>query len=169
MDALDIRLVARGFFDSDGVMRRLAAGERRVLSKYGAWVRTAARSSIRKRKRYARPGEPPSSHEGSLRRLLYFAYEPATHSVVIGPALFRGKTGGGKYTVPELLEYGGRAAKEVVTLGGGRTVARDSPLGRKSRGSTVRVVADYKGNPFMVPAAAKVGPRLAPELGTLLG
>lgn len=172
-DTLDVRFFARAFFDSEGVMRRLSAGERRLFVRYGGAVRTIARRSMRpggKKGVSAKPGEPPRTHEGSLRRLLFFAYEPESHSVVVGPAKFKSKAGGaGGKTVPEILEYGGTAVRQVVKLSGGLVVSRDSPLGRKSRSQAVGVVARYAGNAYMVPAAAKAGPVLTDGMGRLLG
>ena len=52
------------------------------------FVRTTAQHSIRKRKSVSRPGQPPSSHVGTLRRLIFFAYEPAKKNVMIGPTPF---------------------------------------------------------------------------------
>ncbi len=49
------------FFDTDRVKRAAGVAARRNLSKVGAFVRTGARSSIRKRKGISTPGQPPSS------------------------------------------------------------------------------------------------------------
>jgi len=73
------------FFDRDKVRKRTDAGTRRVLSRFGAYVRTTAKHSIRKRKRISEPGEPPSSHTGLLRRFIFFGYDRDRRSVVIGP------------------------------------------------------------------------------------
>ena len=92
----DIETTKAFFFDRAAVERAVDNGTRRALSKFGAFVRQRARTSIRKRKATSKPGSPPSSHEGSLRRLILFAYDPGRKSVVIGPAL---------------LEYGGTVAR----------------------------------------------------------
>ncbi len=52
------------FFDSDRVKRAAGAAARRNLSKAGAFVRTAARSSIRKRKAISAPGQPSNVQSG---------------------------------------------------------------------------------------------------------
>lgn len=124
------------FFDSPAVLARVDAARRRSLSKAGAFVRQRARSLIRKRRAVSAPGSPPSSHEGALRRLLWFAYDPIGRSVVVGPVLYnaakrRVRLGG--QTVPALLEGGGRVAE-------------------KTRGG-VRVLV-YRPRPFMAPALA---------------
>lgn len=162
---LDVRAIGKGFFDTAAVLAKLSEGERRVLSKYGAFVRIDARRSIRSRKKSAAPGQPPSSHEGSLKRLIFFAYDSVSRSVVIGPVPFK------RGTVPSLLEYGGRVTRTLYELSGGRLVGPGSPLLKGNPGSrpTVTRSANYKGNPFMGPAAARVNGKLAPELATLLG
>ena len=91
------------FFDTKAVRSKLDVATRRVLSKFGAFVRRGARSSIRKRKRTSAPGEPPSSHTGLLRRFIFFGYDPRKRSVVIGPARLNQKIG----DAPAALEYGG--------------------------------------------------------------
>ena len=133
--------VKKMFFDRKAVRRRVDKAARRVLSRFGAFVRTTARHSIRKRKRVSRPGEPPSSHTGSLRRLIFFGYDPGRKSVVIGPVPLRSASG---RDVPETLEYSGRA----TIIGGPR---------RKRRKRRVKIAA----RPFMGPAMAKEKPKLS--------
>jgi len=93
----------RMFFDRPKVVRAVDRGARKVLSKFGAFVRTAARHSIRKRKAVSQPGSPPSSHVGLLRKLIYFGYDPSRRSVVIGPTPLNQKVG----DAPAALEHGG--------------------------------------------------------------
>lgn len=50
---------------------------------------------------HSAPGEAPRYIEGSLKRLIFFAYESDRRGVVIGPVGFRSSG------VPRLLEYGG--------------------------------------------------------------
>ena len=122
------------FFDRKAVSGAVDRAERRVLSRFGAFVRRGARSSIRRRKRISEPGQPPSSHTGLLKRNIFFLYEPLRSSVVIGPVLL------GKGTdAPRLLEHGG-----VVT--------------RRKRKRRVRV--KYKPRPFMGPAFEREKPKL---------
>lgn len=92
------------FFDSSKVTRSVDNATRKVLSKFGAFVRRTARQSIRKRKTSASSGQPPSSHTGLLKRFIFFGYEPKKRSVVIGPALL---TDGTQGDAPSVLEYGG--------------------------------------------------------------
>jgi len=95
------------FIDSPKVMRAVDRTTRRVLSRFGAFVRRTARSSIRKRKRVSQPGSPPSSHKGLLKKFIFFGYEPTRRSVVIGPERLSRK---GRGEAPHLLEYGGTHA-----------------------------------------------------------
>src|SRR5690606_907792 len=88
-------------FDRAAVTSRVDAAKRRVLSKAGVFIRTAARTSIRKRKGSAPPGKPPHSHGGSLRRLILFGYDRANDSVVVGPVGFKDSV------APRALEHGG--------------------------------------------------------------
>ena len=128
------------FFDSDKVQRAVDRATRRVLSKAGAYIRTRAKSSIRKRKKVSPAGKPPHSHRGDLRRLIYFAYDPAMRSVIVGPVRF--KHGGAA-----ALEHGGQAVIEA----GGR------------RGTRRRRRVYIRRRPFMGPAMEKELPNF-PQL-----
>lgn len=123
-----IRAAKSNFFDRKAVMAAVDKARLRVLSKFGAYVRTTARRSIRKRKRVSDAGSPPSSHTGRLRDFLFFAYDPRSESVVIGPAKLNSTN------APEALEHGGAAA----VLSRGR-----------------RKTAHIRARPFMGPAFAK--------------
>ena len=127
------------FFDTDRVKRAAGAAARKNLSRAGAFVRTAARSSIRKRKRISAPGQPPSSHTGLLRKLIFFGYDAARKTVVVGPMRLNQKIG----AAPEALEHGGTS-----TVFSGRRGRR-----RKRR---IRVAA----RPYMGPAMKKELPKL---------
>ena len=127
------------FFDSPKVMRAVDKATRRVLSKFGAFVRRGAKSSIRKRKRASEPGSPPSSHTGLLKQFIYFGYDPAARSVVIGPARLN-KTSG---TAPAALEYGGSSTAII-----------------RKRGHRVKVSTRVAARPFMHPALNKELPKL---------
>ena len=122
------------FFDQAKVGRAMSKAERRVLSKFGAYIRRTAKSSIRKRKRVSQVGSPPSSHTGLLKKFIFFLYEPERRSVIIGPVLL------GKGTdAPRLLEHGGSAV-------------------RRKRRKRVRMT--YAARPFMGPAMDKEKPKL---------
>jgi len=123
------------FFTSKAVLSATDCATRRVFSRFGAYVRRAAKSSIRKRKRISRPGKPPSSHTGLLKRFIFFGYDPAKRSVVIGPVKL---THGGRGEAPSLLEYGG-----VTTLKRNRKRKR----------------ARFRARPYMGPALEKEKPK----------
>jgi len=113
------------FFDRKKVLDATTRAERKVLSRFGAFVRVRSRSSIKKapkadaatgvilkgrRKKGAqtvdavsKPGSPPYGHANQLlKKFLYFAYDKDAHSVVIGPAKLNQAIG----NAPEALEYG---------------------------------------------------------------
>ncbi len=50
------------FFDRAIVDQRLAKQEARAMSRIGAFIRTSAKQSIRRRKSVSQPGSPPSAH-----------------------------------------------------------------------------------------------------------
>lgn len=128
MFALTLREAKQGFFDRAKVKNAVDAGARRVFSKFGAFVRQRAKTSIKKRQGTSPPGQPPHGHTGLLRKFILFAYDAQRKSVVIGPTLLRADS-----KAPALLEHGGTA-----TLATRR--------GRKR--------ARYRPRPFMGPAFA---------------
>lgn len=95
------------FFDRPAVMSATDRAQRKVLSKFGSFVMTTARRSIRKRKAISQPGQPPSSHEGTLKKHIYFLYSPNSRSVIIGPVLLRAKG----TDAPRVLEEGGSVTR----------------------------------------------------------
>lgn len=123
------------FFDRAAVTFAADRARRRVLSRFGAFVRRGARSSIRKRRAISQPGSPPSSHTGLLKRNIFFVYEPLRSNVIIGPILLNSKA----TDAPALLEHGG-----VVT-------------GRRRK---KRVRMTYRPRPFMGPAFERETPKL---------
>lgn len=125
----------RFFFDSKAVVGAVDKTTRRVLSKFGAFVRRSAKSSIRRRRKASAPGQPPSSHTGLLKKLIFFGYEPRKRSVVIGPARLSQKIG----DAPHALEHGGTSA-----------------VRRRGKAKRTTVAA----RPFMGPALAKEEPKL---------
>ena len=136
--------MARMFFDRPAVLGAVDKATRRVLSKFGAYVRRTARQSIRKRKGISKPGHPPSSHTGLLKQFIFFAYEPNRRSVVIGPERL-----GGRGEAPPALEYGGPSHTIDYLYPGGNSRRR-----KVHRPITVRP------RPYMGPAFAKETPTL---------
>lgn len=133
---IDMR-IKHMFFDRPRIVAALDRTKRKALSRGGAFIRQAAKTSIRKRKGSAPPGKPPYSHEGSLRRLILFGYDQRTDSVVVGPVGFS------KSTAPNVLEFGGTT---VIT--------------RRVKGRLVRQRVKIAARPYMGPALEKEKPKL---------
>ncbi len=91
------------FLDKPKALRYTSAVQRKFMGRFGGYTRSTARRSIRKRKKSSRVGSPPSSHEGSLRRLIFFGYDRQRNSVVIGPLKFKSSK------IPSVLEHGGHS------------------------------------------------------------
>ncbi len=136
---LDLR-IEQMFFDRPKVKRAVDAARRKVLSKAGAFIRQTARTSIRKRKGSSKPGNPPHSHVGLLRKFILFGYDRQSDSVVVGPVGFRDST------APRVLERGGTT---TVT--------------RRRRGKRTERRVHIAARPYMNPALEKERPKL-PEL-----
>lgn len=158
----------QSFFDRMAVINRVEAAKLRVLSKFGAFVRRRAQTSLRKRKAVSKPGEPPSSHTGILRRFIFFSYDHATGGVVIGPMktnqVFFDKhrrpvTG----TVPQVLEYGGSITiLEWQRFPGGPWERADLRSRRRLAERPLRYrTANIAARPFMRPALAAERPKFS--------
>lgn len=152
------------FFDRAAVMSAADRAELNVLSKFGAFVRRTARSSVKKvgkraasalaaaiasgnpeairaarRGTVSTPGNPPKGHgEELFKKWILFGYDREARSVVIGPARLNSKTG---EALPA-LEYGGTSH----ITGGNRD------------GTPIKVAA----RPTMQPAFNKNIPTLPP-------
>lgn len=77
---LRLRQAQSQFFDRQKVQRSVGRAERKVLSRFGAYVRQDARSRIRRRKRPSRSGESPTNQTGLLKRNIFFVYDEARRS-----------------------------------------------------------------------------------------
>jgi hypothetical protein len=132
------------FFDRKKVIDATDRASRRVLSRFGSFVRQRARTSIRRRKGKgtSAPGKPPRSHTGLLRRFIFFGYDRRKRSVVIGPTALSNSNG----EAPSLLEYGGTAR------------IRDPRNPRSGRRRTAR----YRARPYMGPSLEAEQPKLPP-------
>lgn len=153
---IDMR-IKKLFFDRPKVQRAVDKAKRRALSRAGAFIRTTAKHSIRKRKGSAPPGSPPHSHVGLLRRLIFFGYDERTDSVVVGPVGFK------RSDAPHVLEFGGKVALKTPRMMRVGQPGRDR-RGRFTRGKLRRVDAGtklaYAPRPFMGPALEKERPKL---------
>lgn len=127
MAAPTIEEFKKAFFDPAAIMEPSERVMRKKLSQYGAFTRRTAKSSIKKAPKadaktgeikrgrkaknadlvdaVSKPGNPPYSHgPGLYKKFIYFGYEAATQTVIIGPALFKSNRG---VRVPEITEKGG--------------------------------------------------------------
>jgi hypothetical protein len=106
--AMTFRAAKQGFFDRAKVKRSVDAATRRVLSKFGAFVRTRAKTSIRKKKGTSPPGSPPYSHTGLCGSS---SCSPTTRAPQVGRHRSDADEGG-ESQAPRLLEHGGEAVIE---------------------------------------------------------
>lgn len=149
----------RSFFDRNKVQNAMDKTTGRVLSRFGAFVRTRAKTSMRKREGTSKPGQPPFAHTGLLRKWILFAYERAQQNVIIGPLLANkifldgdGKPRTG--TVPEVLEYGGTIGI-IEVFKHGRWQRADLRSKRRLAGLKMRRrFVDIAARPYMRPAHA---------------
>jgi len=101
------------FFDRQAVIKAADKQTRAVLSKFGSFVRRTAKGLIRnagKKGASSRPGQPPKSHNGMLKKFLFFVFDPARQSVIIGPAKLNGTISD---NCPAVLEKGGTTKVRV--------------------------------------------------------
>lgn len=157
------------FFDRDGVIRKTTAGFRSRASKLGAYIRRRAKSLIRKRKAISEPGQPPSSHTGVLRDLIFFGYDDKANSLVVGPTpanqLARQDNRFVKGTVPQVLEEGGDVGIFEVQSAGGDWRRADMRSRRRLANRPTRTrIAHIKARPYMEPARKHVMENELPDI-----
>ncbi len=147
MLGLTVNVAKGSFFDRQKVQDAADKATRKVLSRFGAYTRQRARTSLRYRKASSVPGMPPTVHRtmtrtktnkktgvakkqtvSPLREFVFFAFDASRKTVVIGPALLNGKGGP---MILRAIEYGG-------------------PTVIKTRGKRKRVMV--RARPFMRPA-----------------
>lgn len=155
------------FFNGDLVKRSVDSETVRVMSKFGAYVRRTAKGLIRTGKKPSKPGKPPKSHKGLLKKFLYFAWDPASRSVVVGPARL---SGNGLGDAPEVLERGGVVMVRALPPRSGRKATTKQRLafkrllkeGRIARSTQPRPMrrVSIAARPFMEPAYAENRPKL---------
>jgi hypothetical protein len=136
------------FFDRQAVRRKLKPANAKALSRAGAFVRTSARTSIRRRKAVSAPDSPPSAHAKHQPNLktIFFGYDPKTESVVVGPVRLNGSS---SVRVPRILELGGDVTITQVLVGKAWLTGKKPTNPRQpTRKKTVK----YAARPFMNPA-----------------
>lgn len=122
---IDIKVIKTQFFDK-AVVDHLAPKVRKVLSRFGAYTMRTMQKSVRRKGTkstpHSKPGDPPFSPTGTLRRFIRFYFDPKEQSVVIGPeklnmVFFDGHGRPVRGTVPQVLEEGGEInILEIFTL-----------------------------------------------------
>lgn len=120
------------WFDEKRVQRMMTRKERKALNRYGGIVRKHAQFSMKSRKKKSKAGEPPSAHVKTLKRLLFYSYDPGTKSTVVGPVLLERTQ---NQRVPRTHEEGG-----VITV--------------KNEKHQIEVL-NYPPRPYMLPAHQK--------------
>lgn len=149
--------VTRAFGESAKITDAAEKAHVRALKRFGAFLRTRARRSLRRRKKPSQPGRPPSVHSrdrvATIKNIL-FALGPGNRSVVTGPVRLNQKQflGGQLQSgiVPQLMEHGGTAGFREKRVGSmWVSVGRRKP--REDQPTRVRM-ATYKARPFMGPA-----------------
>lgn len=139
---MNFKSALSGFFDRQKVVSAVDKATRKVLSRFGAFVRQRAKSSIRRRKTPSKPGQPPTSWTGLLKKFLFFSFDRSKRSVVIGPS----KLNTAGRDAPEVLEQGGTVKQT--------NRRRQNRRGRRSEQRERRVVR-YRPRPYMGPAFEK--------------
>jgi hypothetical protein len=95
---------------ADQLFKRVAAKNRRVLFKLGAYLRTTMQRSMRYSKRPSNPGEPPRAHRETgahLRKGIRFNVDLDAGSVICGPDLRPDSKVMSFKPLPQLLNEGG--------------------------------------------------------------
>lgn len=95
-----------------------------IGKKFGAFVMTTARRSIRKPNKAgdpSPPGQPPRAQTKTLKSSIVFAYDPGQRAVFIGPRILPGRIG---KDAPEALEKGGESTSVVKGRRRRRRVAK---------------------------------------------
>ena len=115
-----VRKVARSSIKKPGLKKvgDMTPDERR---SYERRVVANKRAGLPKPKRppaSSRPGEPPRSQVGTLRKFLFFSFDARSESVVVGPA----RTAADDQDAPHTLEFGGTAK-----VGGSRRLIAPRP------------------------------------------
>jgi hypothetical protein len=152
----DFRTVARFkelFFDRVEIESKTEAAAVKIQSRFGAYVRRRAQTSMRRRKSgHSAPGSPPFARSGEMRKLLFFGYDPSTKSTVIGPAGFGKKPG----EVPGVHEFGG-------TLPGG-SVPVVTAFSRIDTGLRLRIIHHARRAKMRVRDYLRTHHHLYPEI-----
>lgn len=187
------------FLDRKAIVAKLGAARTKFLSRVGGMVRVTAQRSMRYRSAHvqrgkkkgqpappSKPGAPPFARTDTrrgplLREKLWYALDPTTETVVVGPVAF----GAGKSKVPALHEFGGsvtinrrikvtasgrkaHTSKQAEAYKAGIRSGRIPPPHRR-RIKTLSYLAAYPARAYMAPALAKIYSRLPTLWANSLG
>ncbi len=139
----------RNFFDRAAVLEAMDRKTVRALGRAGVIIQRAGKRLLKYGQTVSSPGSPPTVHKTSgftriarrgkkagqpqpvspLRELVFYAYDPASKSTVVGPEIFRNAKSRG---APKALEKGGEV--QVTKRDGTTTIQR------------------VEARPFMLPA-----------------
>ena len=159
MATVDIKVTQ--FFDRDAVIRRLGPAKAAVYRRAGGTLALIMKRSMRRRKTASAPGSPPHSHLGLLRERIFFAFDSARDSVVVGPQKLNSTKQLASGTVPELLDEGGTVqVHEVLMQGGWWRTGKNQRLNLGSMQTRTRTVR-IKARPFTQPALGVMKDRYA--------
>jgi hypothetical protein len=117
------------FFDRVIVETEVERIEFEGLKRNAMYLRRVARNSIRRRKSASKPGQPPRSVRGDLKRGIEAHFERGVNESVIGPVGFGWSKGSGLVGAPNVLEFGGD------------TVIDNSVVRKVGDGGEIRVVS----------------------------
>lgn len=126
----------RTFFAPKPLIAAVGKTKALVLQRMAAFVMRDAKQSIRKSNKPAAAGQPPHSHTNLLKRLIRFAFDYGSRSMLVGPE----KAPAEGYDEPEALEAGGTSLLKKP---------RYDKYGHKIQAVTV------SPHPFMGPALKK--------------
>ena len=140
------------FFDRRRVIDAIGKGKADALRKVGTYIRTTAKSSIRKpgttkKTRISKPGKPPRNQTGKLKQKIFAYYVPNPDRAVIGPVLWRAPKSPVKNinypSAAGTLEHGGMVTgpKRIKTTTQGKYIVKGL------------FVAKIEARPYMGPAA----------------
>lgn len=106
-------------FDGKILTRAVLKAQKKVLLHQGAVLRRTASQLIRSRKTPSRPGQPPRSVRGDLKKGIRYAYDSRTDSVFVGPIKYADSC------APRTLERGGpvkipKSLQRIRSFGVGR-------------------------------------------------
>lgn len=140
MDSGFLKIAIVVFWDHRELIEQAQKAKARVMKRAGGLVRGIMRRSIKNRKDPSPVGTPPSAHTkgGGIKNLIFWDYDPATESVIIGPAL-KSDAMSNLAPVPGTLERGGRSRIKL-------SKALKRKLGKET------IVATIRPRPFAAPA-----------------